>query len=713
MQLSIKTSLITILILIFFNNIFAEDLSKSIAAQNTINNQQNDKLSSLLLSNKKQGIRNPSSVESVSAKTTIAKQSLTGQSIKLIFPQLDKLIFEPIFVGVSEIFAKKLNDCVYKNKCTLQQDKIGGPVIAGFLPIWGKSSSYNIFGHQITTEPIDISISKDQDYCDKYPEICKYNVIIAAYLTYSNSGGFKLAFGQGNRASTQVYTPEQLKAFIRYMKSKGKRVIVSYGGARSHIDWGAINFDALKPLMNDYGFDGVDFDLVGTEIPNSDRVSKLAANKIKKFVSSMRQVNSSFWLTFSPKWDYLIAPVAKNGKDNIYTNDNYISLLEYIGIKNINYIFLNTYSDKASDQIFSFYKDTNGKYLRIMPLDGYDEFLASLAWAMTTKEGRQANMAKYSKIGPVRIPADKLVFIIPAMKGAVHSGMVYVLNKQNIDTAISLMKEHQASFAGFALWSIDFDAMSIKKGILGKNYTHKAWSMTNSISQIKLPSVDIKLLQSKKANTNDKNNKVRARLNEATRFVIKYPSQIGLYTADTVVSYHNKKYRCISGLDLKLCNDKRYIPDSVMGQLVWHKLNTLKNTQLVKKEPEVAKNNTIVYPAKIGGYKSGQVVQAGGRQFRCLAKKEKQCNNALYSPVGKKGYIAWASTFDNNTFPESDKHERVYPEGIKNYKGGEVVIAGDKYYRCKVGPEASLCQETVYSPLGKYGSDAWVKVADN
>jgi hypothetical protein len=68
MQLSIKTSLVTVFLLIFLNTIFAEDVSKSIVAQNTINNQQNDKSSSLLLSNKKQDVRNPNSIESVSAK---------------------------------------------------------------------------------------------------------------------------------------------------------------------------------------------------------------------------------------------------------------------------------------------------------------------------------------------------------------------------------------------------------------------------------------------------------------------------------------------------------------------------------------------------------------------------------------------------------------------------------------------------------------------
>lgn len=204
---------------------------------------------------------------------------------------------------------------------------------------------------------------------------------------------------------------------------------------------------------------------------------------------------------------------------------------------------------------------------------------------------------------------------------------------------------------------------------------------------------------------------VRNKSKEAGKFT-KYPNQIGFYTADTVVSYHNKNYKCISSLDLKLCNDKRYIPDSVMGQLVWHKLDVLKNRQSVKKESKTIKKDTVVYPANIGSYKSGQIVLIGNRKFKCLAKRDKQCNNASYSPVGKKGYVAWTSVSENITLSGNTKHQHVYPDGIKNYKGGEIVIAGGEHYRCKIGPKSSLCNERVYSPLGEYGSDAWVKVID-
>ncbi|ASG68805.1 hypothetical protein fh0823_19180 [Francisella halioticida] len=57
-------------------------------------------------------------------------------------------------------FAKDLRDCIYKNICNSMQNKIQGSVVAGFLPLWGKNSSYNIFGKQVTSKPIDIQIPK-------------------------------------------------------------------------------------------------------------------------------------------------------------------------------------------------------------------------------------------------------------------------------------------------------------------------------------------------------------------------------------------------------------------------------------------------------------------------------------------------------------------------------------------------------------------------
>ena len=99
-------------------------------------------------------------------------------------------------------------------------------------------------------------------------------------------------------------------------------------------------------------------------------------------------------------------------------------------------------------------------------------------------------MPKYDEIDkPLDIPANKLVLIIPATKGTTHGGMMYVLTEKDIKEAVSLMKENKASFAGFAVWSINFDATNINNGDLGNDYSHKPWSTTAAILDVSLPPI--------------------------------------------------------------------------------------------------------------------------------------------------------------------------------------------------------------------------------
>ena len=216
-----------------------------------------------------------------------------------MLPQLEKLKFKPRFAGMvgwslntdyaadlygdskhnSGAFARELKECIYNNVCAPIEKKIDGPVISGVLPLWGKTSSYNISGKQINTTPIDISMPKDQEYCDKKPQLCKYNVIVLSYVNYTGSKGFYLTFNQENGSSEKIYTPEQLKAFVDYMKSEGKHVIVDVGGKFSYINWKSIDLDGLVKIVQEYGFDGVNFNLTESDIPKNEEVSKIAARK--------------------------------------------------------------------------------------------------------------------------------------------------------------------------------------------------------------------------------------------------------------------------------------------------------------------------------------------------------------------------------------------------------------------------------------------------
>ena len=108
----------------------------------------------------------------------------------------------------------------------------------------------------------------------------------------------------------------------------------------------------------------------------------------------------------------------------------------------INYIWINTYADKPSDGILSFYQDKNAEHIKITTANGYAKFLAAFAWALTTQVGYDVNMPKYDEIDkPLDIPANKLVLMIPAIKGTTHGGMMYVLTEKDIKETVSLMKK--------------------------------------------------------------------------------------------------------------------------------------------------------------------------------------------------------------------------------------------------------------------------------
>lgn len=666
------------------------------------------------------------------------KSLSTEQAIKLMLPQFEKLKFKPSFAGVvgwslntdyaadlygdsshnAGAFAKGLSACIYNNVCVQTDSKIEGSVIAGFLPLWGKSSSYNILGRQINTTPVDISMPKNKEYCDQNPDVCKYNVIIAAYVTHTSSEGFELTFNNENGSSNKLYDTKELKEFINYMGLKGKHVLISFGGKSSHIDWQTVNFDGLISIIKQFGFSGINFDLPKTSIPKNEKQAQIAALKINQLITSLRNNDKDFWLTFSPSWNYVVAPLAKNNKDNMYINHGYVELLNNIGISKINYIFLNTFSERPADAILGFYKDQKGEFIKVSPLDGYDKFLASLAWAITTPQGFEANFPKYDEVDvPIKISANKLVFVIPATKGAAHAGDIYVLSDSEIKQMLSLMKENKASFAGLALWSMDFDATNIRFEDLNDGYQHLPWSSTNNIASIELPPVVLTVNDGgrdlKKVNFSQK-----AQEYIMDTGIVRYPYQIGTYGSDTVVSFAGKMYKCKSMLEVKLCNDEAYIPNGLYGDLAWEELKPQSTKKVLKKKKYILKEGEVVtYPKGIGGYKFGQIVIADGREFEC--QKEEYCNNSSYSPMKEKGFLAWSNiTNDISHFANEEQDikfsgaDYIYPYSIEDYKGGTVVAVDKDLYRCNIGPESSLCTMSAYKPTGKYGTDAWTKISN-
>lgn len=504
------------------------------------------------------------------------------------------------------------------------------------------------------------------------------------------------------------------------MESKGKHVIVSVGGKFSHINWKTIDLNSIEKIITEYGFGGINFNLSDSEIPKTDELVNIAAKKIKNTIEDInknQKKNNNFWLTFSPNWKDTIATIGKATNENIFENHKYVEFINQVGMNNINYIFLKTYSGEVKEGVFGPYKDQNNKYQKIAPVDGYSKFITSLVWSMTTQDGYDANLSKYKQTALI-IPPKKLVLLIPATEGATAEGKVYMLSPQDIDNVVKEISKYKASFGGFALWSIDFDATKITSGELTENYSHEPWSITNLIASISLPKVIEQVTDSfkaKKVNKNKNNGKT------IDTGIIDYPEGLGTYTANTIVEFQGVRYKCLSTDVEGLCNNNSYIPNGLHGYIAWQELSENNKAKKEVYKKIISDDETPTYPDGIGDYKPNRIVKAAdNRVFECIDGKEALCNNITYSPTGDKGYQAWSDITSDVSHLEDanrdsnqnkpDGAEYIYPNGHESYAGGTTVAVGNEVYRCNIGPESSLCRLEAYAPDGRYSDDAWTKV---
>jgi hypothetical protein len=156
------------------------------------------------------------------------------------------------------------------------------------------------------------------------------------------------------------------------------------------------------------------------------------------------------------------------------------------------------------------------------------------------------------------------------------------------------------------------------------------------------------------------------------------------------------------------------------GYLAWEELD--QENKVVSKPVKriMFDGETPVYPDGIGDYKDSRIVTAGDRIFQCIEGKTELCNTISYAPTGNQGYKAWSDiTADVTHLKSNDVNdsknkpsgaEYIFPDGIESYAAGTTVAIGSNVYRCKIGPESSLCVKKAYDPAGTYGSDAWTKV---
>lgn len=148
----------------------------------------------------------------------------------------------------------------------------------------------------------------------------KFNVIQVAFA--EPSGGSTT----GNMAfSPYNATVAEFQSDVAYLKSQGKKVLISIGGANGTVDLATAsarqNFiNTMQSLIDTYGFDGMDLDLEGSSLSLNGGDTDFrnpTTPKIVNLIDATRQIanhyGSNFILTMAPETAYVQGGYAAYG----------------------------------------------------------------------------------------------------------------------------------------------------------------------------------------------------------------------------------------------------------------------------------------------------------------------------------------------------------------------------------------------------------------
>ena len=130
----------------------------------------------------------------------------------------------------------------------------------------------------------------------------QWDVVIVAFATPSKSGPegtmeFKTPAGQ---------TTEQFKADIAYLKSKGKKVLISLGGGGQHFTLAdakrvPLYVATVTQIVKEYGFDGIDIDFESPSLsiaPGDQDFRRPTTPSIVNLIAALRQLHDHFGSNF-------------------------------------------------------------------------------------------------------------------------------------------------------------------------------------------------------------------------------------------------------------------------------------------------------------------------------------------------------------------------------------------------------------------------------
>lgn len=266
-----------------------------------------------------------------------------------------------------------------------------------------------------------------------------------------------------------VYNEKDFIDDIAYVKSKGKKVVLSLGGAEGTIqipnDAAREKFmTSLTGLIDKYGFDGVDIDLEGgsgmilqpgdTDLKNP--TTPQIVNFIKVIKDLVKKYGDNFIISMAPELSYV-----QGGNTGYATNwGAYLPLIDAVRDE-LDYLQVQHYNCGGN-----------------MALDGvtYNQGTADFQVAMVDMllQGFQTKASKNSFFAPLK--QEQVVIGVPAsQKGTLNpnSGYIpptemlkalnYLVKGQSYGGSYKMVGEKYPNLRGMMAWSINWDNVNNKE----------------------------------------------------------------------------------------------------------------------------------------------------------------------------------------------------------------------------------------------------------
>lgn len=278
-----------------------------------------------------------------------------------------------------------------------------------------------------------------------------YNVITVSFMKGEGIPTFK----------PYNMSDQEFREKVATLNAEGRAVIISLGGADSHIELHRGQeqafADEIIRLVEVYGFDGLDIDLEQTAIDSGDNQTVIPT-ALKMVREHYKKENKHFIISMAPEFPYL------------RSNGAYVSYLESLKDE---YDFIAPQLYNQGGDGINFGDDW-------IPQNNDEkkyEFLYGISKAFN--DGNN---------GFTHIPANKLVLGIPANEDAAATG--YVKDPAKVYQVFEQMEKENTPLKGIMTWSINWDKGFNRNGVAYNESFAKAYQnlFTEQVPDTEKPS---------------------------------------------------------------------------------------------------------------------------------------------------------------------------------------------------------------------------------